>query len=142
MNILLTSHGSLCEGLLDAFHMFASDACHVSCVGLTDTGIDDFRDRLTACVNVLLAKGDLLIISDLPGGTPYNESYALFLTNPEHIRLVSGANFPMVLEAGVLAMSSDDLDAVTSAALAAGSAGVIAAEATADNSADDEDDLF
>lgn len=142
MNILLTSHGSLCTGLLDAFLMFAASADHISAVSLTDTGIDDFRDRLTARVNELLAKGDLLIISDLPGGTPYNESYALFLTNPEHIRLVSGANFPMVLEAGVLAMSSDDLDAVTSAALAAGSAGVIAAEAPADSSDDDEDDLF
>lgn len=142
MNILLTSHGSLCTGLLDAFHMFASGADHVSAVSLTDTGIDDFRDRLVARVNELLADGDVLIMSDLPGGTPYNESYALFLTNPEHIRLVSGTNFPMLLEAGVLAMSSDDLDAVASAALTAGSAGVVAAEMPADASDDDEDDLF
>lgn len=142
MNILLTSHGSLCEGLLDAFRMFAGDPSHVSTVSLTDTGIDDFRDRLTARVSELLGQGDLLIMSDLPGGTPYNESYALFLTNPEHIRLVSGTNFPMLLEAGVLAMSSDDLEAVTAAALAAGSAGVIAAEAPTDGSDDDEDDLF
>lgn len=142
MNILLTSHGSLCTGLLDAFQMFASGVAHVRAVSLTDTGIDDFRNRLTACVSELLASGDVLIMSDLPGGTPYNESYVLFLTNPEHIRLVSGANFPMLLEAGVLAMSSDDLDAVTSAALAAGSAGVIAAEMPADGSDDDEDDLF
>ena len=47
----------------------------------------------------------------------------------------------MLLEAGVLAMSSDDLDAVTTAALTAGPAGVIAAEAPTDSS-DDEDDLF
>lgn len=142
MNILLTSHGSLCSGLLDAFQMFAAGATHVSTVSLTDTGIDDFRDRLTARVNELLADGDVLIMSDLPGGTPYNESYALFLTNPEHIRLVSGTNFPMLLEAGVLAMSSDDLDAVTSAALTAGSAGVVAAEMPADGSDEEEDDLF
>ena len=99
MNILLTSHGSLCEGLLDAFHMMAAGADHVSTVSLTDTGIDDFRDRLTARVNELLAQGDLLILADLLGGTPYNEAYALFLTNPEHIRLVAGANFSMLLEA-------------------------------------------
>ena len=128
MNLLLTSHGSLCSGLLDAFQMFAAGATHVSTVSLTDTGIDDFRDRLTARVNELLADGDVLIMSDLPGGTPYNESYALFLTNPE--------------EAGVLAMSSDDLDAVTSAALTAGSAGVVAAEMPADGSDEEEDDLF
>ena len=122
--------------------MFAAGATHVSTVSLTDTGIDDFRDRLTARVNELLADGDVLIMSDLPGGTPYNESYALFLTNPEHIRPVSGTNFPMLLEAGVLAMSSDDLDAVTSAALTAGSAGVVAAEMPADGSDEEEDDLF
>lgn len=141
MNILLTSHGGLCTGMLDAFQMFASGATHISAVSLTDTGIDDFRDRLTARVNELLTQGDLLILADLAGGTPFNESYALFLNNPEHIRLVAGANFPMLLEAGVLAMSSDDLDAVTTAALTAGPAGVIAAEMPADSS-DDEDDLF
>ena len=142
MNILLTSHGALCTGLLDAFHMFASDANHVSAVGLTDTGVDDFRDRLTVRVNDLLEQGDLLIIADLFGGTPYNESNALFLENPDRIRLVSGASLPMLMEAGVLAMSSDDLDAVTSAAISAGASGVQLAEEPQGDSSGDEDDLF
>ncbi len=143
MNILITSHGGLCAGILDAFHMFSGDAPHVCAVSLDDAGIDDFRERLTANVNALLEQGDLLILADLLGGSPYNESYALFLKNPERIRLVAGVNFPMLMEAGVLAMSSDDLDAVAAAAIAAGSAGVVAAKApSSDETEDDEEDLF
>lgn len=141
MNILIATHGGLCDGLLDAFHMFAADVSQVNAIGLTDTGIDDFRKRLTAGVEESLAKGDVLILTDLLGGSPYNESYALFLRNPEHIRLVAGVNFPMLMEAGVLAMSSDDLEGVAAAAVAAGAAGIVAA-AVPEDEADDDADLF
>ena len=142
MNILLTSHGSLCCGLNDAFHMFASTATHVHHVSLTDSGIDDFRERLTAKLSELLAAGDVLIMADLQGGTPYNESFALLLNNPGHVRLVAGANLPMLIEVGVLTMSSDNLQQAYEAALAAGAAGVVGAEPPAADADDGDDDLF
>lgn len=124
MNILLVSHGKLCDGVLDAFKMLVAGSKNVHALGLTESGVGDFRARLEAKVSELTAEGDLLILADLKGGTPYNESYVCLLKNPEHIRLAAGLSLPMVLEAGIAAMDSDDLDAIYKTALDAGSFGV------------------
>ena len=139
MNILLTSHGSLCEGLLDAFHMMAAGADHVSAVSLTDTGIDDFRDRLTARVNELLAQGDLLILADLLGGTPFNQAMMASQSTPD-VEIVVGANLPMLIET-LFARSSDanaTIGSLVECAVNAGKNGVDTRKFEA--CAEDEDD--
>ena len=141
MNIVVASHGKLCEGLVDALHMMVAEPAPIVAVGLDEHGIDNFRERLVAAVEASLAQGKTLIMSDLIGGTPYNESYALLLQHPEDLRVVAGANFPMLVEVGIAAADSDDLDEVVGIALEAGRAGAVAAELPEDAPLD-EDDLF
>lgn len=141
MNIVVASHGKLCEGLVDALHMMVAEPAPIVAVGLDEHGIDNFRERLVTAVEASLAQGKTLIMSDLIGGTPYNESYALLLQHPEDLRVVAGANFPMLVEVGIAAADSDDLDEVVGIALEAGRAGVVAAELPEDEPLD-EDDLF
>jgi PTS system mannose-specific IIA component len=143
MHILLVSHGKLCEGVLDAFSMLVSGCKNISALSLTESGVGDFRVRLESKVAELTAEGDLLILADLKGGTPYNESYACFLRDPEHIRLAAGLNLPMVLEAGIAAMDSNDLDAIYKTALDSGAFGIQGTDApTEDDASDEDDDLF
>lgn len=142
MNIVVASHGKLCEGLVDALHMMVAEPAPIVAVGLDEHGIDDFRDRLAAAVDASLAQGKTLIMSDLIGGTPYNEAYTLFLQHPEELRVVAGANFPMLIEVGIAAADSDDLDEVLGVALEAGRGGVVAAELPDEGYESDEDDLF
>lgn len=142
MNILLVSHGMLCEGVLSAFTMLMGPSERVHTCGLTEAGVDDFRARLTAQAEELLAQGDLLILSDLKGGTPYNEGYALYLAHPERVRLAAGLNLPMLLTCAIEAMASDDLDALYATALAEGSQGVAGAELPAPDASDEDEDLF
>lgn len=73
---------------------------------------------------------------------PYNEAYALFLENPEHLRVVSGFNFGMLIEVGVAAAASDDLDAAVELALNAGTSGVTAAALPDEDESLADDDLF
>lgn len=142
MNIVVASHGTLCDGLVSALDMMvAADTISVVPVGLDDRGIDDFRGRLSKAVEGMLSSGPTLIMSDLIGGTPYNESFALMLLHPDQIRVVSGTNFPMLIEVAVAAAESNDLDEVTRIALEAGRSGVSSAELPADSS-NDEEDLF
>ena len=65
----------------------------------------------------------------------------MLLQHPEDLRVVAGANFPMLVEVGIAAADSDDLDEVVGIALEAGRAGVVAAELPEDEPLD-EDDLF
>ena len=132
MNLIVASHGTLCEGLADAFHMLASSEIPITTVSLNDTGIDDFRKRLVAEVEKSKGTSKTLIMTDLYGGTPFNESFALYLADPENLRVVAGVNFPMLIEAGMAAQDSDNLDEIVSIAVQAGTAGVVAANAEPD----------
>ena len=132
MNLIVASHGTLCEGLADAFHMLASSEIPITTVSLNDTGIDDFRKRLVAEVEKSKGTSKTLILTDLYGGTPFNESFALYLADPENLRVVAGVNFPMLIEAGMAAQDSDNLDEIVSIAVQAGTAGVVAANAEPD----------
>ena len=117
MNLIVASHGTLCEGLADAFHMLASSEIPITTVSLNDTGIDDFRKRLVAEVEKSKGTSKTLILTDLYGGTPFNESFALYLADPENLRVVAGVNFPMLIEAGMAAQDSDNLDEIVSIAV-------------------------
>ena len=142
MNILLVSHGALCEGVLDAYKMLFAQADNVHTCKLTLDGVEDFRNRLTAKVDELLSQGSVLILADLKGGTPYNESNALFITHPDKIRLAAGLSLPMLLETGVAALDCDDLDVLYTTALEAGAFGVQGTELPLDDADNDEEDLF
>lgn len=140
MNLILASHGTLCEGFANAFGMLAGSPDALTTVSLDENGIDDFRSRLTAAVNA--AQGPTLVLTDLFGGTPYNEAFALFLQQPERLRVVAGMNLPMVVELGVTCLASDDLDAAVQTALTAGQSGVVAAELPETDDSLEDDDLF
>lgn len=142
MNILLVSHGELCTGVLDAYQMLVAESSNVHAVSLTDTGIDDFRTRLNEKIDELLRQGPLLILADLIGGTPYNECYARFLTSPNEIRLVTGLNLPMLIETGMEAQTSSDLEALYQTAISAGTAGVGGTSLPEDDLSGQDDDLF
>lgn len=139
MNLIVASHGTLCEGLADAFHMLASSEIPITTVSLNETGIDDFRDRLVAEVQKSKSTAKTLILTDLYGGTPFNESFALYLADPENLRVVAGVNFPMLIEAGMAAPDTDDLDEIVSIAVQAGTAGVITASAEPDKKDNEKD---
>ncbi len=141
MNIVLTSHGTLCDGMLDTYKKMVSRDSPIVAVGLGADGIDVFRERLSNAVTAQLESGNTLILADLIGGTPYNEAYALFLENPEHLRVVSGFNFGMLIEIGIAAAASNDLDAAVELAIGSGVSG-IAAATLLDEGETFADDLF
>lgn len=142
MNIVLTSHGTLCDGMLDTYKKMVSSDSPIIAVGLGDDGVDVFREHLSNAAEAQLESGNTLILADLLGGTPYNEAYALFLESPERLRVVSGFNFGMLIEVGIAAAASDDLDAVVELALNAGSSGITAATLPDEGESLADDDLF
>lgn len=97
MNLLLVSHGHLASGIITSFEMIAGEQKKIDFIELDDTGVENFRKKLK---KYLKNKSDVLILADMAGGTPYNESFKYFLSNSKNIQLVSGLNLPMLLEIG------------------------------------------
>ncbi|RDY29385.1 hypothetical protein CHL78_001420 [Romboutsia weinsteinii] len=98
-NILLTSHSELCIGLLQAAQMILGDTDEVEYVVLDETGIDNFTKKLDEKISLLASDDkELLILVDIFGGTPFNQSM-IRAQKQENIRVVSGVNLAMVIEA-------------------------------------------
>lgn len=122
MNIILTSHGNFCIGIYESYKMIAGTSKNIFTMPLDEKGIGNFKIRLQKLLQELSAAGDILILCDIKGGTPYNECYAYFLEHPQYVRVISGLNLPMLLEVGI--NYSSDLSEATKKAENSGKIGI------------------
>lgn len=103
MKVVVTSHGELCEGILSSYQMIAGDISQFIAVKLDDKGIGDFSSRLTTVLDKYTKNNEVVIVlSDIKGGTPYNETFRYMLGHPNKIHLLTGLNLPMLIQAGTL----------------------------------------
>lgn len=119
MKIILTSHGSLCQGILESFSMIAGNSNLLIALPLSSEDTGQYKERLKVCLEHFKNE-NVLILCDIMGGTPYNESYVAFLKKPEKIRVVSGLNLGMLLETVLAAENGTDIDNLVSIAKEAG----------------------
>lgn len=109
IGILLVSHGPLAEGLFGSYCFFQNDQRQVKTIVLKEE--DDPSDLLAsiqeACEAFEQVNG-ILILCDIPGGTPANMAQK-FAQGREDIRIISGCNLMMVLDA-VLSREQYTLD--------------------------------
>ncbi|MDT2598355.1 PTS sugar transporter subunit IIA [Enterococcus hulanensis] len=133
MKLLVVSHGAFCQGILDSYQMIAGENKDIFAISLTDTGIQDFSERLNKQLTELESE-DILILTDIKGGTPYNEAYKYYLSNEERIRVVAGMNLPMLIEVG-LNLANTKLNDLAEMAIEIGKNGIegIVEEAAEDN---------
>lgn len=107
MKIVLTTHGDLAEGLLDSYRMIAGNTDNIIPINLTDDGIGVFSKKLRTTLDNLIDKEKVLILCDLKGGTPYNESLKYQLENEGTVEIVTGVNLPMLMETALSIEHSD-----------------------------------
>lgn len=119
MKIILTSHGDFAAGLLSSYEMIAGKNEKIDYVSLTNDGINDFSKKLEEKLQSI-RDDKVLILCDLKGGTPFNESYKQLLMRPNDIQIICGMNLPMLIEMGVNLDSSDDLKQLYEIGLNAG----------------------
>lgn len=109
LGILLVSHGDLADGLLSSAKMFFGDEIeNIDTLALRmQTPIEEFQSALAAKVKKLDQGSGVLILADLFGGTPCNQS---LLLASDRVHVISGANLTMLLELLGLRAGSDDID--------------------------------
>lgn len=132
MEIIVTSHGGLCTGILESYQMLAGSSNNIIAIPLTSDDTGQYKERL----NQFIEKNKdqrLLILCDIAGGTPYNESFQNFLKYPDLIRVVSGLNLAMLLEVSLSATTSESLEDLASLAIKAGTQSVVQATLVEDS---------
>lgn len=105
--ILIISHGKLAEGMADSLRLFSGreiEQMDYLCLKQNDS-LDDFQDRLGEKIKELDRGDGVWILTDLLGGTPANKT-AHFIT--DKTRVITGVNFPMLLELFVMRESGKE----------------------------------
>jgi len=97
-NLIVVSHGNLAEQLINSSEMLLGKKEGVSsvCLKWGETK-EDFENRIEEALNKF--DGDILMLADLFGGTPFNCAISCILKRDHRIQLLAGVNLPMVLHA-------------------------------------------
>lgn len=99
ISIILTGHGSFAEGLYSAAKLITGQTDSLFCVTFPESdSTEDLQKKLRAAIES--AEGEILVLADMVGGSPFKEAVVLRAAMPERrIEVVSGTNLPMVIAA-------------------------------------------
>lgn len=97
MKIVLVSHGPLASGMLASAKMLVGELNNICAIELHEEDLaETFGARLSEVIDQ--ENDEILILSDIPGGTPCNQSLLIY-SKHSNIEVISGMNLPMVLDA-------------------------------------------
>lgn len=100
VGIILASHGEFANGIKQSSEMIFGPQQDVQAVCLyPNEGPDDFRKKLEDAIATLSDQEQVMILCDLWGGTPFNQSSALMKGHEDTWAIVTGMNLPMIIEA-------------------------------------------
>lgn len=93
--ILLISHGRMAEGMMDTISLFFGNLEQTDYICLKkEDNPSDFKDAMEKKIQALDTGDGVLVLADMLGGTPCNQS-AYFIQNSATV--ITGLNLPMLL---------------------------------------------
>lgn len=97
MQIVLVSHTGVASGMIEAvsFIIGKSAAFYAE---LDEHGIEKFKSNVIKIVSELDKKDDVILVSDIPAGSPGNTAFSILESNGLNVKYISGMNLGMLLE--------------------------------------------
>lgn len=98
--IIVATHGRLARGFEDSLIMIMGEQEDIDFISfMPEDTVSKFEDRLKRKIENIDKEKEILILTDLFGGTPNNVVSKYHITDPNRIKVVSGINFAMLIEA-------------------------------------------
>ena len=108
---LIVTHGNLAQELLNAARQIEADVSGIEAVPLDwSCTVDTARETIAAALERVGRDRDVIIFTDMFGGTPSNIS--LSFLEKGHVEVVTGVNLPMVVKFAMVKQESKDLNTV------------------------------
>lgn len=125
IGLLITGHGNFATGITTSVNLIAGkQSCYETVDFLTSYSIVDLENELTKAMDNLKDCEGIIVMSDLGGGSPFKSS-ATIGRNYKDVRVIGGANLPMVLETVIARSLENDIDALADVAVNAGKAQIM-----------------
>lgn len=117
--VIVSAHGKFSEGILSTVKMIAGEFLNVKNVNFLDGDtFETIDEQLKEAFDSFNNEYDnIIFITDLMGGTPFNRSVINF-GEYENVRILSGLNFASLFTA--ITSENDDIDALADEILQAG----------------------
>lgn len=99
IGVLIAAHGEMAVGIVNAVDMICGGQEKLDYISLQNgQDVEEFRSILSDKVMELDDGDGVIIMTDILGATPMNQS-AILLYENENIHVVTGVNLPMVAAA-------------------------------------------
>ena len=127
IGLVVTGHGHFADGLHTSAKMIAGENEHIKYVCFEEgMGLEDLAVKLNAAYDELAGCDGIVVLSDLPGGSPFNTAVQCAAGCPDkNIVVLSGTNLPMIITAATMASFSDDAEAMAEELLFEGKDNVV-----------------
>ena len=115
IGILLVSHGKMAGGMMDSMHLILGEADGMETASLVaGQDFEAFKAEVVGKIKALDQGSGVLVFVDLSGASPYNAAMLSLKELQEQgvsIRVITGMNLPMVMEAVAMrsAMALEEL---------------------------------
>ncbi len=135
--VLILTQGNLAHELLRTARTIAGSMPSFSALDLewNDT-IEEGRRKVKGALDRLGSGAEVLILTDMFGGTPTN--VALTFREPGRVEIVTGVNLPMVVRLGCLGMPERSVTALADWIQHKGQASICRPEGERDRSEDED----
>ena len=125
VGIVLATHGDFAAGIMQSGSMLFGDQPNVAAVTLQPSeGPDDLRKKMEDAIASFDSQDEILIMVDLWGGTPFNQSNGLIAGHEDKWAIVAGLNLPMLVDAYASRMTMESAHEIATQIAGSGREGV------------------
>ena len=104
LGLLITGHGHFATGMNSSLELIAGAQANVALVDFeADHSIEVLKDNLNKALDSLKEYDGVLVLSDLPGGSPFKTAVELKFERPDQaIEVIAGTNLPLLIASSTM----------------------------------------
>ena len=123
IGLIVTGHAQFASGLTSSLKLIAGEQEYYVPVDFDEETAKLEQDLQNALQQLSGCEG-ILILSDLPGGSPFKTAVMVSVAMP-NVKVIAGTNLPMLVEVALARKFMDDLTALKEMALNTGRNNII-----------------
>ncbi|HEL1669469.1 TPA: PTS sugar transporter subunit IIA [Streptococcus suis 2651] len=106
IKVIVVAHGQFASGILTSLKLIAGEVENIEAIDFSEgMSAQELKARIKSAI---LGEREVLILTDLLGGTPFKVSVELATEQKEqNVVVLSGLNLAMILEANFLRLTDD-----------------------------------
>lgn len=110
LGLLVTGHGHFATGLGSSLELIAGAQANVAYVDFeADHSIEILKDNLNKALDSLKEYDGVLVLSDLPGGSPFKTAVECKFERPDQtIEVLTGTNLPLLVASSTMTAVFDN----------------------------------